>query len=210
MYLKISNGDDKKVNLVFAKNRISPIKEISIPRLELLGVLIGCRISKFVSEQLLIPEIKQTILTDSKCVLEWYKSNKELKRFVNDKIKEIRTYDTKIGYVKSKENPADIATRGVGVKELFENKLCWKGSDRLIDHEINSELYELEEKARNNISNEEKGSKILHEVGLLNKNDDKITPFGVNIEKYSSHTTHIRVTAWCLRCLANLEGLKDF
>ena len=70
MYLKISNGDDKKVNLVFAKNRISPIKEISIPRLELLGVLIGCRISKFVSEQLLIPEIKQTILTDSKCVLE--------------------------------------------------------------------------------------------------------------------------------------------
>ena len=123
VYLKISNGDNKKVNLVFAKNQISPIKEISIPRLELLGVLIGCRISKFVSEQLLIFEIKQTILTDSKCVLEWYKSNKELKRLVNDKIKEIRTYDIKIGYVKSKENPADIATRGVGVKELFENKL---------------------------------------------------------------------------------------
>ena len=88
--------------------------------------------------------------------------------------------------------------------------MCWKGSDWLIDHEINSELYELDEKARNDISNEENGSKILHEVGLLNENDDKITPFGVNIEKCSSHTTLIRVTAWCLRCLANLEGLKDF
>ena len=132
---------------------------------------------------------------------EWYKSNKELKRFVNDKIKEIRTYDTKIGYVQSKENPADIATRGVGVKELFENMLWWKGPNRLIDHEINSELYELDERARNGISNEEKGSKIKHEVGLLNKND-KITPFGINIEKYSSHSTLIRQTAWCLPLLS--------
>ena len=167
--------------------------------------MIGCRISKFVSEQLSIPEIKQTILTDSKYVLEWYKSNKELKRFVNDKIKEIRTYDIKIGYVKSKENPADIATRGVGVKELFENTLWWNGPDWLIDHEINSELYELNEKARNDISNEEKRSKILHEVGLLIKNEDKITPFGINIEKYSSHSTLIPVTAWCLRFLSNLK-----
>ena len=77
--------------------------------------MIGCGISNFGSEQLPIPEIKQTILTDSKYVLEWYNSNKELKRF-NDKIKEIRTYDIKIGYVKSKKNPADIATRGVSVK----------------------------------------------------------------------------------------------
>ena len=47
---------------------------------------------------------------------------------------------------------------------------------------------------------------VINEVGCQNKDDDTITPFGINIEKYSSRTTLIRVTAWCLRFLSNLEG----
>ena len=91
-YLKISAGSRIETNLVISKVRLAPIKEISIPRLELLGVLIGCRLSKFVAEELGMPEVKRKIFTDSKCVLEWYKSEKDLKRFVNDKIKEIKSH----------------------------------------------------------------------------------------------------------------------
>ena len=127
VYLKVYNETSNAVNLLFAKTRIAPINEISIPRLELLGVLIGCRLSKFVAKQLDIPDIKQTIFTDSMCVIEWCKSDKPKKRFVQDKIKEIQLHDIKIGYVKSEENPADIASRGISVQNLLLNHLWWEG-----------------------------------------------------------------------------------
>ena len=43
VYLRIVREDSVIVNLIYAKTRLSPIKDITIPRLELLGALIGCR-----------------------------------------------------------------------------------------------------------------------------------------------------------------------
>ena len=106
---------------------------MSIPRLELLGVVIGCRISKYVNDQLGIDDGKRTIYTDSKCVLEWCKSQRELKRFVNERVKEIRSHVVKIGYVKSAENAADIATRGKTVSDLKNDKLWWHGPHWIAD-----------------------------------------------------------------------------
>ena len=41
-YIRITDGNYTSSKLLFAKNRISHTTELSIPRLELLGVLIGC------------------------------------------------------------------------------------------------------------------------------------------------------------------------
>ena len=85
-------------NLIFSKSRLAPIKEnLTIPRLELMGVLIGCRASEFVANELGMPDIKRTLFTDSKCALEWSKSKKELKRFVKDRISEIQTHNINLG-----------------------------------------------------------------------------------------------------------------
>ena len=77
VYLKVVGDESVHVNLIYVKARLAPIKEVTIPRLELLGVLIGCRASQFVAQQLGIVDIKQILLTDSKCVLEWFISKKE-------------------------------------------------------------------------------------------------------------------------------------
>ena len=46
-YLKISDGESNDVNVIFAKTRLAPIKtNLTIHRLELMAVLIGCRISQ--------------------------------------------------------------------------------------------------------------------------------------------------------------------
>ena len=127
VYLRVINDKSVHVNLAYAKARLAPIKEVTIPRLELLGVLIGCRASQFVAQQLGIVDIKQILLTDSTCVLEWYQSKKELKRFVRDKIEEIRKYDVTLGYVDSESKPADIATRGESVKNIKDRNLWWEG-----------------------------------------------------------------------------------
>ena len=74
------------------------------------------------------------MLRDSQCVIEWYRSIEDLKRFVSDKIKEIRSYNVRIGYIKSEENPADIATRGCDISTLMKMKLWWNGPDWLSDN----------------------------------------------------------------------------
>ena len=58
------------------------VKPLSLPRLELLAVLIGTQAIKFVVEELNLCISKKVILTDLQCVLHWIKSDKWLSLFV--------------------------------------------------------------------------------------------------------------------------------
>ena len=117
------------INLYFQRVGCPPMRsDLSIPRLELLGVVIGCRASRYVADHLGMPNLKRRIFTDSKCVIEWSTSKKGLKRFVSERITEIKGNNVTLVYVKSKDKPADIATRGETVKNLNTKDLWWKGS----------------------------------------------------------------------------------
>ena len=209
VYLKIKSGSHTEVNLVMAKARLAPIKPLSIPRLELLGVVIGCRLSRYVAIELGIPDVKRTLYTDSKCVLELHRNGKQLKRFVNDKIQEINSHDIHLYYVRSSDNPADIATRLTTLDYLLQCSLWWKGP-KWLHNEINDIIvYTLNDDNRIKIESEERGPKILHEVGMLSmseKGNDTI--LGIQAEKFSSYSRLIRVTSWCLRFVFNLRN-KD-
>ena len=58
-------------NLIFSKSRIAPLKEISLPRLELLAVLIVTRSINFTTQSFQLEIHKKTLWTDSQCVLHW-------------------------------------------------------------------------------------------------------------------------------------------
>ena len=135
-YLRVSSGSLVRVSLLLAKTWLSPRSKkhdgdsatISIPQLELLGVLIGHRLSRFISTELAVTTQPPTIWTDSKCVLHWIKSDKLLSVFVENRLKELRqspmpTYR----FVASVSNPADLPTRGVSVADLAGNDLWWHG-----------------------------------------------------------------------------------
>lgn len=72
-----SDGIVKTSELIFSKSRLAPIKKLTIPKLELLAVLIGVRCLKFVDDQLRIPIQKKYLFSDSKCVLQWISSKKQ-------------------------------------------------------------------------------------------------------------------------------------
>ncbi|VDM94301.1 unnamed protein product, partial [Onchocerca ochengi] len=77
--------------LIYAKSRIAPIKGISVPRLELLSVLIGARTAQYVIKQLEMNESHVTLWSNSNCALYWIKnSTKLLSRFVQNRVEEIR------------------------------------------------------------------------------------------------------------------------
>ena len=211
VYLKTSNEISSKVKLVFSKTRISPIKSIlTIPRLELMSVLVGCRASQFVSHQLNIKDLKQTLFTDSKCVIGWCKTEKPLNRFVLGRVKEIRDSRIAIAYVQSAENPADIASRGETAERLKESKLWWNGPGWLSTstEEIYIQDYEVNEEIRTAVLNEMKEANSLLEVSLVSNDivEAVESPFNLNETKYSSYWKLVHVSARCLRFIHNCKG----
>ena len=136
-YLRVQQSSSPaSVNLLYSKSRLAPNKvspvtgksSLTIPRMELLGVLIGSRMAKFVEAQLHVGELPIYIWTDAKCVLQWLVTPHHLTTFVANRIKEIKSHDrAKFGHVSSQDNPADLATRGISALDLKDSSLWWQG-----------------------------------------------------------------------------------
>ena len=88
-----------KTSLTFSKLRLAPLGskkhpyveqgQVSLPRMELLAVLIGVRAIKFATRELKLPIAKRMVFSDSECVLYWIKSTKRLPVFIQNRITEI-------------------------------------------------------------------------------------------------------------------------
>uniref|UniRef100_A0A1I7W8B8 DUF5641 domain-containing protein n=1 Tax=Heterorhabditis bacteriophora TaxID=37862 RepID=A0A1I7W8B8_HETBA len=130
-YLRTIHADTGETSsaLVFAKSRLCPVKGMTIPKLELMALVIGTRILKFIQEQLDFEITESYIWSDSKCALQWLTSYKELSVFIKNRVREITNVprNTFFRYVSSAENPADIISRGSSPHELVMNKLWWYG-----------------------------------------------------------------------------------
>ena len=129
-YLREENPEGSKVSLYFAKAKFAPLKETTIPKMELLGVTIGVRLIKFLRQQTEMEEA--TLWSDSTTVLHWINELPTATRFVNNRLQEIRSMEgVSYRYVPTKENPADLASRGCNPEELKNDKLWWDGPDWL-------------------------------------------------------------------------------
>ena len=106
---------------------------LSIPRLELMGVLIGARMATFLESQLHTRLVARVLWTDSKCVLYWFKSGKDLSTFVKSSVTESRAVPhLEFRYIPTTFNPADLATRCQSATSFHSNSLWWHGPDFLV------------------------------------------------------------------------------
>ena len=81
MYLHQESDCGSEANLVFTKTRLAPVKEITIPRLELMAILIGVRCIQYVKEQLKLDITNTYLWRDSQVALTWINSDKSLPVF---------------------------------------------------------------------------------------------------------------------------------
>ena len=179
IYLRTQSQDDVRVNLVFSKMRLATkglgakkkMKEITLPRLELLATTIGIRAANFVTRELQssVSSLKRTLMTDSTCVLYWLKTNKPLPLFVENRVKEIqKEKDVVCQYVPSDQNPADIPARGMTVAEISQSKLWWSGPEWLKLPQSLWPQWNLPAFALDNLEEIEfKKSTILYEVSSV-------------------------------------------
>ncbi|XP_050551755.1 uncharacterized protein LOC118279021 isoform X1 [Spodoptera frugiperda] len=118
------------VQLLVSKNRVAPIKTVTIPRLELCAALLGTRLCTTVTESLTMPIDKRLFWSDSMIVLGWLNIlPNQLKPFVRNRVAEIQesTAGDKWRYVPSKDNPADLVSRGARADSIGACSLWWTG-----------------------------------------------------------------------------------
>ena len=102
--------------LITRKTRVAPLKELSIPRLELMSARILAQLMNTVrnalQSQLKVDGVRFWL--DSKTALSWIRNRGEWKQFVRHRVDAILTLTNKEewAYCSTVENPSDLGSRG--------------------------------------------------------------------------------------------------
>lgn len=189
-----------------ARNRIAPLKSITLPKLELMGAVIGAKLANYLLKNLNQNSMEVNFWTDSQIVLKWMNSRKTLKPFVTNRIKEIKTQvkSQTWRYVPTDSNPADLQTRGISAKAFFGNKLwmtgplwltdpvLWPQWETTVTDECTT-LISLEDELDEESFNEK-------HLGISNI---------IDIEKYSNLRKLLRVTSYVLRFIQRCRSTRE-
>ena len=122
--------------LVMSKSRVAPLKGLTLPRLELMAAVIGARLLRHVRKEVTVTKVE--LWSDSQIVLHWLQTTRTLQRFEKNRVNEINglTDNRKWRYCPTKENPADLLTRGISAAQFVNNDLWLRGPHWITKTEI--------------------------------------------------------------------------
>ena len=129
-YLRVTyrNGQVSS-QIITAKTRVSPVKVLTIPRLELMSSMLLARLVHSVySASKKFPISTVLCLTDSAITLAWIQNKKkQYEQFVQNRVTEVRELTkTDMWYhLPRKENIADLPSRGCLPEELSSKRSNW-------------------------------------------------------------------------------------
>ena len=182
------NGE---TSLIMGKAKVAPLKPLTIPKLELTALLLAARLAKFIhaAYENTLHLNSTNLWCDSQIALCWVTTNKPLPTYVANRVKEIKDLSSniEINYIATKDNPADLLTRGLSSHELAASTLWWEGPPWL-PHREQWPVNEL---------------KPPTEINILNLQTPLINI--INWERFSSYNKCLRAIAWIYRYKNNLK-----
>ena len=132
-YLKsVNNEGNIHCSFILGKSRLTPIKPVTIPRLELTAATVAVKLDKMVRRELDIPIDRSYFWTDSTSVLKYIKNeNKRFQTFVANRLAVIHdgTNPNQWFYIDTVMNPADDASRGLTAAQLIKGARWIRGPD---------------------------------------------------------------------------------
>ena len=133
-YLRIADECGVHCSFVFGKAKLAPLKQQTIPRLELCAAVLAARVDRCLRKELDMHINESVFWTDSTLVLQ-YISNTErrFRVFVANRITTIRalSHPSQWRHVTTTSNPADAATRGLSAQAIVETNKWIAGPDFL-------------------------------------------------------------------------------
>ena len=112
IYIRVITNLDVKVNLICSKTKVSPMKEVTIPQLELMSCALLTKLLQSVLKGLSLNTTSIYCWSDSMIALYWIK-NKEWEIWVQNRVDIIKKVvkPDNWHYISSSDNPADSVSR---------------------------------------------------------------------------------------------------
>lgn len=207
-YLRaLFHNSQYRVSLVSGKSKISPLKRISLPRLELCAAVLLSDLIAAISKTLEnnLKFCKLYAWSDSMVTISWIKSSPHRwKTFVANRVSHIQDILPPAcwNYVESNKNPADCASRGLLPEDLVNHSLWWAGPPWLKEPQNCWPSF----------------NHSVEPSSLSIKEEEKVTPLRIAVSidffdsllsKYSSLRTIQRVLVYISRFVHNLRHPKD-
>ena len=184
--------------LIASKCRVSPVKAMTIPPLELMGAVLSSRLAQNIHK---VITVDRTIFwTDSENVWYWVRNqSREVKPFVANRVGEIQrtTSPEQWRHVPGTINPADLPARGLSATALAESKVWLEGPAFLKDDES---TWPAAPPPRDNTKQiEDCERRTVTRTHMTKSHASAI----IDPNKFSSHKRLVRMIEWVQRFLTS-------
>ncbi|XP_055590106.1 uncharacterized protein LOC129742256 [Uranotaenia lowii] len=204
VYLRaIDNRGNTSSRLLCSKSKVCPINRPTIPRSELCAAALLAELIRTVKDNLRMEIHKTVAFSDSMTALAWISGDpSRWKTFVANRVVQINEVLPAINWrhVPTKQNPADLLSRGAAPVTLASNKLWWCGPSW--DPEETSEVPSVHLTPAEERSVDKEQRKVYPAQAYFVSESETLDHL---LNKYSSTVRLFRVLAWIHRFVDHCE-----
>ncbi|XP_058827423.1 uncharacterized protein LOC131687359 [Topomyia yanbarensis] len=182
-------------SLVMSRAKVAPLKQLSIPRLELLAAVLAARLARTIEQNHNFTISRVVFWIDAEVVLSWIRSDqRRYKQFVGFRIGEILSLTklTDWRWVPTRLNVADLVTKWGKGLEIHPNSPWVRGQQFLYD---SVEKWPKRELPPANTTEELRVHLMLHDV--------QVAQAIVDANRFSKWTVLVRTMACVIRFVSN-------
>ena len=131
-HLKLTrDGGLPHIAFVIGKARVTPLKVVTIPRLEFASAVLTARIDRMLKRELELTLGDSIFWTDSTAVLKYIQNDsRRFQTYVANRVSTIRdlTHKSQWRHIRTGLNPADIASRGMKAETFLQEGHWLRGA----------------------------------------------------------------------------------
>ena len=197
VYVKVFYDQFIDSRLIYAKGKVASLKDLTLPRKELVGIVIGARIVRHAAFELNISDKNIYCHTDSLTAWQWVqKAADEWKLYVRNRVKIVQSLVdiSRLFWVPGVENPADLVSRGCDVKDLTD--FWFYGPSFLREQQPMCPKPQFDDASQSNRCLEEKRVKKAKALISCIPKAERLHEI---VWRISNFRTFLNVTSYCMR-----------